>query len=350
MKKRVIAFILTMCLCFSMAGTAMAVENDTIGQHEFALDNNDFADLSGAELGKAKLLASGHSEGFINSMPDETLAKIATSEGGIQTEKYMTEIFTEEGTDLVEATAEDYERKINSPKIIDPQSITVVDENGEVLFSGVSPTEVIKNVDGGTVKVLTTMYRVEDKNHPSHFMVVSEFQWTTMPSYRGTDYFGITRDNWISIYPGTFGNYYAYVSDLYRYLATNGGVLSALETSETVEKNGLPNEDATNPTKGFAIEIDVPGDAPPPASMLVGTTSFGRYNYALTGGCYFEGVVAQEGVTPTNFNIWTTYQHQDSTIWFNSPSISVPIGASITVSPTSSYSEAVVDMVLATWG
>lgn len=354
MKKTFLPILLAFVLCISSTTPALAVENTpTNDQSSLVFESSDFIGLSGTELGEAKLLASGHSQGFIDTMPDETLEKIALSSGGYQTESYMTEILTDTGIELVETTKDVFESELLEPKVFDTSNITVLDENGNVLVAPgtqASPASVTENVDGGTVYVLTSFYSVEDTSQPSHFLVVSEFLWSSMPDYRGTDFFGITRDSYVSIYPNSFGNYYAYEYDRYWYLATNTGVASTLLETVPVENTDLPNEDADNPTKGFAIEVAVPGDVNPPLSMYVGQNAYGYFCYALRGGCYFEGVVAQPSIVPTNFNIWTTYLHQDSTIWLNSPAISVPLGASITVSPSNRYADPVVDTILVTWG
>ena len=149
-----------------------------------------------AELGKAKLLASGHSEGYINSMPNSTLEKIADSENGYQTKSYLTEVLTDSGIELVETTASVFESSLLSARTFDPNTITIVDEDGNVLHEGentVLPTDVTVNVNGGTVMILTSFYSVEDANQPSHFLMVSEFLWTSMPDYRGTDFLGNCR-------------------------------------------------------------------------------------------------------------------------------------------------------------
>lgn len=353
MKKTFLPIFLAVVLCISSTTPSLAAEN-TMADDQISLvfEASDFAGLSGAALGEAKLLASGHSQDFIDTMPDETLEKIALSSGGYQTESYMTEVLTDAGIELVETTKAAFESELLEPKVFDTSNITVLDENGNVLVdpsTQASPANITEDVDGGTVHVLTSFYSVGDASQPSRFLVVSEFLWASMPDYRGTDFFGITRDTLITIYPGTFGNYYAYEYDRYWYLATNTGVASSFLETVPVEETGLPNEDADNPTKGFAIEVPVPGDVNPPPSMFVGQNAYGYFCYALRGGCHFEGVIAQPSIVPTNFNIWTTYLHQDSTIWLNSPQITVPFSASISVSPSNRYADPVVDLIMVTW-
>lgn len=347
--KRFLSISLAVLLCLSLSVTAFAAGEATNGnQKGISFDALEFEGLSGAELGKAKLLASGHSQSFIDTMPDDTLEKVALSSGGYQTESYMKETKTDNGIELVETTKDEFESQLNQPKVFDPNNITIINEEGNAISSPVAPMNVTQSVDGGTVHVVTSFYSVEDSVNPSHFLVVSEFIWSSMPEYRGTDFFGITRDSYVSIYPNSFGNYYAYEYDRYWYLATNGGVMSSFMDTTSVEDTNLENEDDLG--HGFAIKLSVPGDVPPPASMFVGQNAYGLFCYAFRGGCYFEGVLAQPSIVPTNFNIWTTYLHQTGTRIFLSPSVTVPIGASLEVSAEKYYAPKIVDLILVTWG
>lgn len=304
-------FAVALCVLPSASALAIGVSADSV-QRELSFDASNFDGLRGKELGRAKLLASGHSQSLIDTMSDEVLEKIAHSPGGYQTETYMAEVLTEDGFELVETTKAVFENELLKPKVLDTSNITVLDETGNVIYAPgdqISTYNVAEDVDGGTVQVITSFYSIEDAAQPSHFLVVSEFLWSSMPDYRGTDYFGITRDSYVAIYPGSFGN----------------------------------------PVKGFAIELSVPGDVNPPPSMFVGQNVAGMFCYAFRGGCYFEGVVSQPSIVPTNFNIWTTYLHQKSTAWILSPSVSVPLGASLGATPEKRYSDPVVDLILVTW-
>lgn len=105
---------------------------------------------------------------------------------------------------------------------------------------------------------------------------------------------------------------------------------------------------ASDPLTGFAIKFSVPVNNIP-VSMLAGTSAVGYVRYGLQGGCWYQGVLKQPSLVPQSFNHWSTYCHQKSTTWLSSPSISVPLGASITVSPKASYNASVIDTILATW-
>lgn len=340
---------LAVLLCLSLSITSFATEESADSkQIEICFDELDYEGLSGVELGRAKLLESGHSQDFINTMPESTLEKVALSVDGYQVKSYMKEIKTDNGTELVEIAEDEFRSNLEQTQAFDPSNIEVVDEKGNVLTNTVTPINVTESVDGGTVYVITTFYSVEDASNPSHFLVVSEFIWTSMPEYRGTDFFGITRDNYVSLYPNSFGNYYAYEYDRYWYLATNGGVMSSYMDTTSVEYTDIENEDDYG--HGFAIKMTVPGDVLPPSSMFVGQNAYGLFCYAFRGGCYFEGTLAQPSIVPTYFNIITTYLHQTGTRIFYSPSITIPIGASIEIDKEKYYAPKIVDTILVKWG
>lgn len=60
-------------------------------------------------------------------------------------------------------------------------------------------------------------------------------------------------------------------------------------------------------------------------------------------------VLQSPSVVPQNFNHFSTYWHQKSTKLFGGFSLSIPFGASFTVSPENKFSNPVEDTILATW-
>ena len=77
--------------------------------------------LTGADRGKAILLANGHSQDIIDSIPIEVLEKIALSADGFQIDSNMTNKIVFDGQEL-------------KPEVFDPSTITVLDENGNVVY------------------------------------------------------------------------------------------------------------------------------------------------------------------------------------------------------------------------
>lgn len=77
--------------------------------------------LTGADRGKAILLANGHSQDIIDTIPIEVLEKIALSADGFQIDSNMTDKTVFDGQEL-------------KPEVFDPSTITVLDENGNVVY------------------------------------------------------------------------------------------------------------------------------------------------------------------------------------------------------------------------
>jgi hypothetical protein len=307
------------------------------------------------------LLSSGFTQDFIDNLSENALEQIAQYDMAVVSMKYYTEeldrfpsVRNEAESRMIEITSEEFiKRSGRNSSTFSHDVITIVDDNGVVLHdpnakSSFQPFNITSNVDGGTLQVTTAIFGVSGIQ--SQYCVVSEYIWSKMPSYRGTDFFGITRDNNTVIIPNAWENYYAYESDTYSLVAPgNGGAViwSYLHSNSYPIKN-IRNEDALNPSRGFAIRMNIPNDVIP-SVMLAGSVSRATIQQYARGGVYYQGALQQPSIRPTYFNHWSTYQHQKGTAWLSSPSISVPLGASITVSPVSSYSAPIVDTILASW-
>lgn len=352
--KKLIALI--MVLTLSVSCITVVVHADTKKNNEYSKQPNQetirfnekkYESIrSEKEKGKAKLLDSGYSEVCVNNIPDETLEVIASAKTAEQTVSYYTETEQNGSINLVKLSKKDFNAISDITPDVDPNEVIVIDEKGQPISKSSDATtkSITSSIDGGTVKVITTMYSVSSST-PSHYQVVSSFQWTKMPSYRGTDIFGITRDSNTVYKPGTFGNYTYNQTVKRNWYASSNGPIFLNESYTSTQKNNLANSDSS--TAAFAIKHSLPADYIP-GSVLAGTFYSTTQHYNLQGAVWYQGYLKQPSIQPTNFNHWSTYQHQKSITW-GSPTISYPWGASITISPTSNYSTPVVDVILNTW-
>lgn len=353
--KKVISMLTLLAVLFSLVISASATTTSNRNQKTVLFDETDYVGLSLEEEGEKKLREAGYSEQLIENMPKETVEKIGATVSATQTISYYMETKDAQGTaQLSRISAEEYETAVEEEMLARAQKIaseiTVTDENGNVISeptkSQISPQRASASIDSGSLAVTTTLYQV-DGGQLSQYMVVSEFSWSTPPEFRGSDYFGITRDSNCSVVPGTFGNSTYYKEYRYYYLATNNGVVSSLNSTNDYNDSNLPNEDSA--ATGFVINFAMPGDVNPPSSMLVGSSFLSR-NYAnMQGGVWYQGVLQSPSVVPQNFNHFSTYWHQKSTKLFGGFSLSIPFGASFTVSPENKFSNPVEDTILATW-
>lgn len=352
--KRIFAVVLSMAMVFSIASTsALAADNtEATGGYTVVFDESDYAGLALEEAGAKKLRDSGYSQNLVDAMPTENLQIIGASPKAQQFVSYYMEVISPNGnTDLIAISESDYETA--SAEVMQnraeamARNITVVDENNQVLYSPEdAPTPyVTKSIDGGTLSVVTTLYQVTG-GQLSEYLVTAEYAWTTPPEYRGTDYFGITRDTDCSMVPGSFGNATYYREYRYQYLATVTGVVSALHSTIDHPDEDLPNEDSA--ANGFVIKENMPVDVNPPLTMLAGSSFLSR-NYAdMQGAVWYQGVLQTPSIYPQNFNHWGTYWHQYKTVW-GTISLSVPKGASFTVDPEAKYCTPVEHTILVTW-
>lgn len=351
--KKVLSWLLSISMMLALSLPAFASSNTNAGQ-TITFNENKYTGLTAEEAGIEKLRACGHSNKFIETIPTTTLEAIGSSCKAQQSISYHKEAITTDGTiDLVKISQTEYEAIIDAEMQARTEAlarqIAVIDEDGNPIYvpdNMTKPANVTESVDGGTLTVMTTMYQITD-GLLSQYAITAEYVWATPPSYRGSDYFGVTRDTNTSMIPGSFSNYTFYREYRYYYLATNTGVQSVLHSTNDFDDENLPNQDSA--ATGFVIKIGMPVDVNPPSSMLVGSSFLSR-NYAnMCGGVSYQGVLKAPSVIPQSFNNYSTYWHQDATKLFGGFSLNIPFGASFTVSPSNKFSTPVEDVILATW-
>lgn len=311
-------------------------------------DEEDYRDLSYREAGRIKLASIGYSQDIIDSIPINNIEAIGSSYMAQKSIVYFKEKRNFDGSyDLVQITREQFQANSHKNSIENTleetsKSISVTDIDGNVL----DEPRTSSSVDGGTLYVLISLFAVQGSSAlTSQYLVISEYSWTVSPNYRGTDYFGITRDSICSIIPNSFGGITYYTENCYLYFATNSGVIYQLDSSNVISNSNLTNEDSS--AKGFVIKPPMPSNLNPPSSMPVGTAFMARIYTDMHGAIWYQGVLQNPNNT-CNFNHWGTYWHQKGTVWGNI-SITVPFGASFTVSPQNKYSPHVEAEILTTW-
>ncbi|MCL1934834.1 MAG: hypothetical protein FWF57_00410 [Defluviitaleaceae bacterium] len=338
-------------------------ENQRI--HLFA-NQYDLEEKSLLEIGRNRLIESGFSQDFIDSMDSRMVELIATANIALSSERYFLEVIhNEKESSMEEISRTRFEEITNnniSNSVIEnlPEHligrftippIPIVDYDGNVLYDPTRPdSRTVRNVGGGTLHVNTNVFGI-NSGILSHFITISEFFWQNMPSFRGTDFFGVTRDNNTSVIPNAWSNYFTHdVANVTLVASGTGvGVQQIYNGSHNAPITyNLPNAGASNPLNGYAVSLSMPRDILP-NTIFPNQIFNARFMYNARGGVSFEGVLQSPSIRPQNFNIFSSYHHQTSTSWFSSPTLSVPAGASITISPSANYAAPVVDVALATW-
>ena len=77
--------------------------------------------------------------------------------------------------------------------------------------------------DGGELELTNTIYGLSDSVASAHLMA-GQFLWTTMPTYRGKDFYGYTRDTNTVEVPGCYYGITQYAEQDYLFLAGTYGV------------------------------------------------------------------------------------------------------------------------------
>jgi hypothetical protein len=291
-----------------------------------------------ADIAAQRLLYLGFSQSKVDTLPECLLSRIAGAERALVSVVYFAEEFIDDEFVMVEISESEFESRYVYAQFTIPP-IEIIDEEGNILYSPPRPRSP-HHVGGGTLHILSALF---DLNWGSEFDYVSEFVWTTMPNYRGNDFFGITRSN--NTLPsfnaqGTtyWGGWYGFFDRMYYLLAPGmgGPVLVVYSGTNSVIRNNLPNQDPV--AAGFVIRIDSPSDIWP-SFMFPNQQFLARTRYGLQGGVWYGGHVTTPNAT-TNVSHWSTYLHQTGTRLVPGFSLSVPKGMplSISVTPSSSYS------------
>ena len=362
MKRKLASIMLVQTAFISFGNIAFAEEtNITYADATYiSFDSEAYADMSIADIGEAKLRELGYSSQFIDALPITNLTKIAGAKNAIQYSSYYTEVIEdgqticlvpiseEEFREIEQESFEEMSARVASQIQVVDESGNVISPNGTVSVQAAPPGSVTENVDGGTIVINTTFYDIEDTRADGQFMVMSEYAWVTSPSYRGTDFFGSSRDSNIQFLSNTFGNENYYIDKkVYYYAAASGYVSETLQSSTTHYNNNLPNE--VSSAYACVIELDIPADNPPPPSLVVGQGFLASYKVNIAGGIWYEGRVQSPGTQPQGFNLYSTYWHQTSPKLIGSFSISAPLGASFTVEPQNKFANPVEHVISLNW-
>lgn len=152
--------------------------------------------MSVIEIANERLLENGFSQDLINTLPESSLEIVAMADTAILSLSYYAEIITgEQVSEMVPISISELQRGgglgITRPNISDFE-IYVASEDLNTAPFALEPF-LTQNVGGGRIQVATAIFGVS--GILSQYMVISEFIWLTMPTYCGTDFFGITRDN-----------------------------------------------------------------------------------------------------------------------------------------------------------
>lgn len=343
--RKILSVLIGIMVILNTGITSFAVDKQ---ETKIIFNSNDYSGLSVEETGKEKMRQAGHSDEFIKSLSERAIKKVAASPYALHTTSYYHEEIGENKNSYLKEISKDEFIKLGKR---DPQEIAdeyikttkVVNRYETVLNSKTLTRDIQSN--GGTLMVKTTLYFVEDIIE-GRYLVASEYLWTIPPKYRGTDYFGITRDINTVEMPNSFESFFNYKEDVYKYSATSSGVIKTkLKPNEYKEKS-IPEKNKTN--ADYIIETKLPVDCLPPNILMYGSKAVARYYSDIRGGVCYQGALQSPTVTLQNINHWNYYIHQSKPNK-KDVTLSVDRNRSIVVAPEDIFSDFIVDNIMYLW-
>lgn len=291
---------------------------------DFELQKYDGKDAE--TTAKEKLIACGFSEEEAAGIMSEEAVKIlSTADKAITVNTYMKEEVVGGESTLCPITRGEYNDRINEAD----------NTNKNARESASNGSESSCNIDGGTLKLQITC--VWDTETPSHIVALGKFAWDTMPQHRGQDFFGVSKDIYTTIDTSSLVTFYQYIVQPYT-LTNPAGTVHLVWGKQTQQAVTGTTDVGNNPANGMVMSIGVPSDLVATTPIMGGAT-MGYNNIKLTGACSYVVNIAQSSLSPTEYLLWATYCHQSKSL-NGSISISVPLGASISVEPADKYEKA----------
>ena len=223
----------------------------------------------------------------------------------------------------------------------------------ETKYQMFSPSWEEHGLGGGILAINTVLQPFPTPTNQTQplYRVISEIAWIEMPTSRRHDVFGLTRDNNTVEFPNQHGHL---IATQYRErLAWRPNVTGQINTSQWLYSEiSLTSNRVGHPNQGFAFPLNLPSDqiaSPPPLQGgLIRQVQYFGYRALI----WYNGNLSSSGITQAqqeSRNHWATYLHQVSGANNFNVSVSVPLGASISVTPTTNYSEPIIHSILNHW-
>ena len=231
---------------------------------------------------------------------------------------------------FIEVDKNTYEQFLALNKKDNDNILQIVDDADNLNQRSASGTKS-SSIDQGAIRYQLYTYHNTGPVTQYYYTAISEFVWDTMPSNRGTDIFGISRDNSTAYKPGYDSYHYEYWEYYYRCYYYGGGI--PLISRSLKSKN--VNNDSTN-NYSFTMRIDVPKDNIPQYGLANGSWVYAYKYFGLYGIVSFRGTLSNLNVGTHNFNHQASYEHQKAGKLSLSPSIGVnyPLGLRFSISPS----------------
>ena len=338
MCKKLFSFCLTMVILLNSLTVVSAEEAekiivDIVNINEINYSQEDLA------LGKSKLIDAGMSTDLLSHLPDEVLLKASMSEeintkSILLTESEVGEVIEGIQPFMLIPTNEDSLMAIEDKVEEIKSNIRIVDLP-EIDTFGFQSSTVNSNSGKVYLELYSSIYGYDKYNTP-YFQTIAYLRWIDMPSYRGQEFFGITRSNNIAYVPNSFGAE-SFYQEYYERVDANiwtGNIYTVRGPYNYERTNKHSNHDRNE--VGFSINFALEKDIIP-SSVSAGYGADIRVHYNYQAFIWYSGTLSASSPGTTYYvNHYLTLLHQSGTDWSISPSLSInyPWGASMYVTPS----------------
>jgi hypothetical protein len=307
--------------------------------------------VSDRDIAAERLDVLGFSQNFLYELPESSIEILANAQKVFVSDVFHMEYVDGDDAYLVEITKDEFIRQneLNIENLINEYARNMKIINDDETYIDIAPNWnwVDHNVGGGVLWTRLALFN--PTNSQAHYLAMANFEWTTMPSHRGTDFLGLTRGVGYSVVPNTFSAFTEHRRSNFRFQAVGANVLTTYTGTTIIPAGSFSNQLSLD--QGLAIRFDVPRDNIP-HSILQGSTLVGHVSNGLRGAVSYEGRLAQQSPWQQNLNHFITYLHQRTGITWGSPQLSVSfpggVSASISAEPSNSYTT-IRDVILAEW-
>lgn len=284
--KKVKTLILSMAVCFGM--NLMSV-----GAFAATLNSNKILSASQKAQAKEYMLSIGLNKNFVNNAPDSELSKYVNGKKVSQTKKYYRIEHSTNGVDAkkIEISKDECDKEIAQQK----SNISIDSDGSNSTSNSWMEMDLTATDDGDNV-----------------FTISNACTWLTTPDERDNDVIGIGHDTNLT----TKQNTSYFYSQCYDH-STGGGYWKTSSSSSPLVQNA----------GGNAFKWALPDDSYNTSAPWYYDSFYAYMSY---------NVVVSSNSYSGDLSAYGDYEHQNTSYSF-SPSISYPLGGSISVSSSNKY-------------
>lgn len=282
--------------------------------------NADYRGLSAIETAEKKLASLALSSEMIRQLSADKLELIQNATQITAKSTYYVESSLFPGQmDTVDENA--YAQAVKERKLAQQETFETMREQVQAARAPLSDIVIPSpgnsgKLNGGTLHLVILLISAGRE-----YGVAGIFQWETLPIFRATDAFGLSRDTTTSVIPQSASGCYSYT---YNISYTNEKLQYVTESREDVYDVPYNELKQDGSGYGYAMEFGIPVSSI--SSQPHGTST---HYLSATGFVFFEGKVNNSSTTSVNH--FATYAHKRIAYFFNGIDFSLPFGMGFSI-------------------